>query len=246
MSWYIKDREVKLAPQEYQDHVTAIGGRNRFGEPNFRIVWGQTGYELVYGIDAHGRRGQHIIPKHSNIPAWFVEAWKPPECFGTPEMWYTISWDPESMTHTLGDFPWRGLYMSASFNLYVSRIVGGTEYYDEHGAVRQKGGRLEIDAMPLNHLIIDLTIPNLIKEKEITYLQRKAAIQNVMLGEKMRANQKAFDAYLNAGPAFGGKAGTYESNREAWMQRLKEKQKGMRFSAEEIKRRLGTGHTQIR
>lgn len=230
MNWYVIGAEHLACPPEYQEHVNAIGGFNRFGDPNFRIVWGQSEFEVVRGRDATGREGAHTISKHGNVPAWFVEVWKPPECFGTPELWYALGWDWETNDSTLGEYPWRGLYMPASFNLYVRRVERNV---------------MTIDAMPLNHWIIDLIIPNLLKAQEETYQQKKIAIENRMIAEKQQAAKKSMDAYLDAQPAFGGKAGTYESNREAWMKRILEKQAGMKMSAEGIEKIMGKGHRQI-
>lgn len=247
MSWTLPSFERLQCPAEYQAHVTAVGGLNRFGDPNFRLVWGQTETEIVRGKDASGREGQHVIFKHGGIPAWFMESWKPPECFGTPELWYAMSWDEEAQTHTLGEFPWRGLYMPCSFNLYVKRVVGGGIRYaprdkNGHRAVIEEPARMEIDAMPLNHYIIDLVVPNMLKEIDVTYGQKRQALENRRNAELAQARQKAYDAYMNAGPAFDGKAGTYESNRERWMQKMKEKAAGMTLSAEDVAKILGKSH----
>lgn len=245
--WYLTSFERLRCPPEYQAYVTAVGGKNRFGDPNFKIAWGQTETEIIYGIDANGRKGQHIKFKHDGIAAWFIEAWKPPECFGTPELWYALSWDPESETHTLGEFPWRGQYMPCSFNLYVKRSIGGGIRYSDpdlhgHRHVIEEPARIEIDAMPLNYFILELTIPNMLKELNLTYEQKKLALQNIKAAETARANQIAFDAYLDAAPAWDGKASSKESNREAWMQRIKEKQAGLKLSAEDVRKILGKGH----
>lgn len=230
MNWYIEGPEHLQVAPEYQEHVNAIGGLNRFGEPNFKIVWGQNETEVVRGTDANGKTGAHTIWKHGGIPAWFIDVWKPPECFGTEELWYAISWDWEIDAPTLGEYPWRGLYMPASFNLYVRNVVNGV---------------MVIDAMPMNHFIIDLIIPNLLKAQEETYQQKKVAIQNRMMAERVKAAEQSMEAYMAAGPAFGGAAGTYESNREAWLERLMKAQSGMKISAQDIKARFGTGHRQI-
>jgi len=230
MSWTIPGMEKRYAAQEYVDHINRIGGTNRYGEPNFKIVWGQNDTDLVYGVDANGKRGQHIILKHDGIPAWFIDCWKPPEII-SPELWYAITWDWDADAPGIGMYPERGMYVPAPFNLFVRRVVGDEMF---------------IDAMPLTHWIIDLLVPNLLKEKESTYAQRKRAVEQRMAAEREAANQKAMAAYLDASPAFGGKAGTYESNREAWEQRIREKQAGLRISREEILRRMGRGHRQVR
>jgi hypothetical protein len=230
VNWHIIGSEHLLCPPEYQEHVNAIGGLNRFGDPNFRIVWGQSEFEVVRGRDAYGREGAHTISKHGNVPAWFIEVWKPPECFGTPEFWYTIGWDWELDTCTLGDYPWRGLYMPASFNLFIRKF---------------DGDRMTIDAMPLNHWIIDLVIPNMLKAQEETYQQKKAALENRMAAERAEAAKKTMDAYMDAAPAFDGADFTGASNREAWLARIAEKQAGMKLSAEDVKALMGTGHRQF-
>lgn len=229
MSWIIPGRELRYPAPEYVEHINSIGGFNRFGDPNFRIVWGQNETCMVYGTDANGKTGQHIVSKCGDVPAWFILCWKPPECYGTPEMWYALTWDWEIDKPKIGDYPYRGEYELAPFNLFSRKVVNNVMVFD---------------AMPLNHYIIDLIIPNLMKEIDTTYGQRKAAIQNRMLAERQRAAQIAFDCYLAAGPAFGGKAGTHESNRERWMQRLAEKQAGMKVSRDEIVRKMGLGHVQ--
>jgi len=250
MSWYLTSFEKLKAPAEYQAHVTAIGGLNRFGLPNFRIVWGQTETEMVYGIDANGRKGQHIVFKHQGIAAWFIETWKPPECFGTPELWYSISWDPDAHMHTLGEYPWRGLYLPSGFNLFVRRVVGGGIRYSEpdkhgHRHVIETPARMEIDAMPLTHWVIDLIVPNMLKEIDVTNEQKRVALMNRKLAESEAARKLAYDAYLNAAPAFHGNDFDKASNREAWMQKLKEKAAGMKLTAADIEKILGKGHRQI-
>lgn len=241
MSWLTTSGERRVCPPEYQEHVNKLGGMNRFGEPNFLLVWGETHTQTFYGYDANGQRGQHTMLQFG-VPAWHLLEWKPPETFGVPDFWYRFTWDPEAEVHALGDYPWRGLYIPCTFNLYVKRIVGGGLSYDKRGEVVEAPSRLIIDAMPLNYFILDLIIPNIFKSREMTHEQKTRAIRERMEAEKQARLQRGFDAYVDAAPAFHGAAGTHESNREAWMQRLAEKQKGMRVSG----RQFGTGHTQLK
>lgn len=231
MSWLIPGMERIEPAREYVEHINYVGGLNRFNQPNFKIVWGQNETDVVYGSDENGRTGRHIILKHGGVPAWFIDCWKPPECFGTPEVWYALTWDWELDVPKIGEYPSRGLYMPAPFNLFVKKVENNV---------------LTFDAMPMTHWLIDLLVPNLLKEQESTFLQRKTAIQNRMLAERQRAAQIAFDCYLDARPAFGGAAGTYESNRERWMQRVKEKQANMRISRDQIVSKMGLGHRQLK
>lgn len=229
MSWKIPGRERLEPAREYVEHINYVGGMNRFGGPNFKIIWGQNETDVVYGTDENGKVGRHIILKHGGVPAWFIDCWKPPECFGSPEFWYDYTWDWELDVPKIGEYPHRGLYMPAPFNLFVKRVEQNVMIFD---------------AMPLTHWLIDLLIPNLLKEQDSTFLQRKTAIQNRMLAERMRAAKTAYDCYLDAAPAFGGRAGTHESNRERWMARIAEKQAGMKISRDQIVAKMGLGHSQ--
>lgn len=245
MSWHIPGDERLRPPPRYQAHLTRLGGKNRFGDPNFIIVWGQTRVQTIYGQMAGGTRGQHQILEFGGVPAWHIMQWEAPELLGTARAWYILTWDEEAQTHALGDFPWRGIYIPTSFNLYVKRVVGGgTEYDRKTGRVIEKPSRLEIDAMPLAHWVLDLLIPNVMKAREMNYELKKKMIREQLEAQKKERLRIGEDAYLDASPAFGGKAGTYESNREAWMKRLAEKQAAMKLSARDIARLLGTGHKQ--
>jgi hypothetical protein len=244
MNWYVTGDERRRAPREYQEHINRIGGLNRFGKPNFRLVWGQTETQVVYGTDANGRRGQHTLLLFGGIPAWHLLEWKPPETFGTARSWYSMTWDPEAQSHTLGDYPWHGLYMPCSFNLYVKRVEGGGIYYDRQGNVVEKPSKLVIDAMPLAHWVLDLIIPNIKKSLEMTHAQKVLVLKQRREAELAATEKRTMDAYIDASPAWGGGASSKESNRERWMQRLKEKQAGMKISAEQIQELLGKGHRQ--
>ena len=244
--WFLGEQERRQCPPEYQEHINAIGGFNRFGEPNFLMVWGQTQTQAIYGQMEGGTRGRHDILQFGGIPAWHIMEWKPPETFGTPFSWYGMTWDEEAQVHALGEYPWRGLYIPAPFNLYVKRIEGGGIYYDAKGNVVEKPSKLIIDAMPLAHWVLDLIVPNIRKSLEMTHAQKVQIIKQRDEAEKAAWRNRVRDAYIDAAPAWGGGASSKESNREAWMARLKEKQAGMHFSAEDVRKSLGSGHQQIR
>ena len=63
----------------------------------------------------------------------------------------------------LGDFPWRGNY--ETIQPFVWR-----------GLVN---GRMVVESMPLNSMILDMVVPIIIKSQEATLLQRKAALQEM-------------------------------------------------------------------
>lgn len=82
--------ERKLPP-EIEELILRSGGTNLYGEPNFKIVWGEN------YVTRTGFGDMRLFP----IPAWVLLQWEPAEKWGNPE-----SWDYQ----VLGDFPHRGMY----------------------------------------------------------------------------------------------------------------------------------------
>ncbi len=114
-------REVHEAPAPIQERVARAGGLNRFGEPNFRVVWGGSRLALVGGRwtdrDAHGNLIREIVelrrvPKYVPHDRWHIERWLPPESYGSPEAWraQTIEIENGISIPALGPYPSRGDY----------------------------------------------------------------------------------------------------------------------------------------
>jgi hypothetical protein len=198
-------RESKVCPNEYTEFLVRIGGLNPFGRPNFRLVWGESATNTIWGQMEDGSCGQHVKLRYGGIPRWNLEMWKPAEMFGSPEQWYAESYDPITGYHVCGDYPFQGDYC------HHTRLHA------------------------LNFAILEELIPKIDKARGMTFSQRKAIIEAEMEAEKQDRLKRGKDAYLDASPAFGGVAGTYESNRERWMQRIQEKQKGMKLTAEQLR-----------
>lgn len=112
-------REAKRTPAWAQEEVTRAGGRNRFGEPNFRIVWGWSRLGWIGGEwedrDEAGEKFRQVtelrrVPKYFPFDRWHLERWLPPEAYGSPEEWYrgTVERSGAEWIATLGPFPDRG------------------------------------------------------------------------------------------------------------------------------------------
>jgi hypothetical protein len=107
-------------PKIYQDFVYKIGGRNRFGDPNWRIVWGPDRLEIVAGAwqDADGttRVESRWVRKYGDKEVFHLEKWCDPSMYGDPAMWEfenALTVDgitPDMGIQLLGAFPWRGEY----------------------------------------------------------------------------------------------------------------------------------------
>ncbi len=114
-------RERKTAPREIQQRVARAGGVNRFGEPNFRVVWGWSRLTWIGGKwtdrDASGNVVREIIelrevPKYTPHDRWHIERWIPPQAYGSPEEWYRCTFEAEDgiLIPALGPYPARGEY----------------------------------------------------------------------------------------------------------------------------------------
>lgn len=114
-------RETHEAPATVQERVARAGGSNRFGEPNFRVVWGGTRLTWIGGRwtdrDANGNVIREAIelrraPKYLPFDRWHIERWMPPESYGSPDEWYAQTMEIEDGIRiaALGPYPARGEY----------------------------------------------------------------------------------------------------------------------------------------
>src|ERR1700677_1030137 len=105
-------------PPEVTRRLTEIGGNNPFGEPLFRCVWGwnrivkMTGQWWDEKFDVMGPVETREVPKYLPADRWFLEMWRPPEEYGSPETWGKLGEEVVgNMTvDTAGPFPSRGEY----------------------------------------------------------------------------------------------------------------------------------------
>jgi hypothetical protein len=114
-------RETHETPPNIQQRLARAGGQNRFGQPNFRVVWGWSRLSWIGGRwtdrDSHGnvvreRIELRYVPKYIPHDRWHIERWMPPESYGSPELWYGLTFETEAgiRVPTLGPFPRRGEY----------------------------------------------------------------------------------------------------------------------------------------
>ena len=114
-------RETHEAPASVQARIRQSGGINRYGEPNFRVVWGGSRLTWIGGRwtdrDAHGNVVREAIelrqvPKYLPLDRWHIERWSPPESYGSPETWREQTTETEDGVRVpaLGPYPARGEY----------------------------------------------------------------------------------------------------------------------------------------
>jgi hypothetical protein len=115
-------RETHETPENVARRLERAGGINRFGEPNYRAVWGWNRLAWIGGKfeerDAlTGSLLREVVelrqePKYPAVNRWHIERWVPPETYGSPRAWYaqTIERENGVSIPALGPYPSRGEY----------------------------------------------------------------------------------------------------------------------------------------
>lgn len=114
-------RETHDTPDAVATRLARAGGLNRFGEPNYRAIWGWNRLAWIGGKfedrDENGTLLRERIelrkePKYPAVNRWHIEKWLPPEVYGSPRLWYaqTIERENGVSIPALGPYPSRGDY----------------------------------------------------------------------------------------------------------------------------------------
>ena len=114
-------REMHDTPPNIARTLELAGGTNRFGEPNFRAVWGWNRLAWIGGrwtdLDESGAVlretiGLRFEPKYIPTDRWHIERWCAPEMYGSPETWARNTLEIENGMNVpaLGPYPSRGEY----------------------------------------------------------------------------------------------------------------------------------------
>jgi hypothetical protein len=114
-------RETHESPRYVERALRNAGGLNRFGEPNFRAVWGWNRLAWIGGrwtdrdaSDSATREAIEVryVPKYFPHDRWHIERWCAPETYGSPESWAraTLEIEDGQNISALGPYPSRGEY----------------------------------------------------------------------------------------------------------------------------------------
>src|SRR5579872_348805 len=114
-------RETHDTPADVALELSFAGGFNRFGEANYRAVWGWSRLDWIGGKwedrDGDGKLLREVVevrfePKYVPHNRWHIERWLPPESYGSPERWHaeTIEIENGRSIPALGPYPSRGEY----------------------------------------------------------------------------------------------------------------------------------------
>lgn len=130
--------ELHNCPESVTEQLRLAGGSNRFGDPIFRVVWGWNRIVAIHGewqefeqfvakltdkftgytksrtftkLKRSVIETRHV-PKYLPANCWHLEMWRPPEEYGTPELWGKLGAEVIGLQtiDTSGPFPSRGEY----------------------------------------------------------------------------------------------------------------------------------------
>lgn len=148
-------------PSWFQERLTRIGGTNKYGEPNFRLAWGQYETFRVGGYFAKdGFVGYRDMPLVGEA-CWCIMMWEPAEVHGTADRWYWDYRDEFTGLYDLGKYPYHGRYRLLQ-KLIHHELVGS-----EMVTVR----------MEPNHFILDVMVPLIILWQRMTPAAKVAALK---------------------------------------------------------------------
>jgi hypothetical protein len=115
-------RETHETPENVARRLERAGGVNRFGEPNYRAVWGWNRLAWIGGkFEEHdpstGAFLREVVelrqePKYPAVNRWHIERWVAPEAYGSPRLWYSQTIERENgiSIPALGPYPSNGEY----------------------------------------------------------------------------------------------------------------------------------------
>jgi hypothetical protein len=115
-------RETHETAENVARRLERAGGINRFGEPNYRAIWGWNRLAWIGGKfeerdPATGSLLREVVelrqePKYPAVNRWHIERWVPPEVYGSPRTWYAQTVERENGVSipALGPYPSRGEY----------------------------------------------------------------------------------------------------------------------------------------
>lgn len=195
-------------PHEYQDRLIEVGGVNRYGQPNYKFMWGE-----AYSTRAGGYFAQDGFTGYQNIhlydqPGWLLLEWHAPEEYGTPTTYYIENYDEASGLQTMGEYPYEGRY-EVLFPLIHREFeqVSKEEFIETPQGwerVHRTVPVLTIEPMPLNNWLINTLVPLLQVAKGVSADRKLEAIKAHKAEQEAKRLETFTDARMDASLAFGG------------------------------------------
>lgn len=216
----VEGHERRECPPEFQQRLTRMFGVNQFGDPHFKIVWGQSEYIRMGDIwrDKQGteRREYRDVYQCHGMPCWVLMRWKSPKHYGPPATYYANTWDNFSKMYILGEYPWRGRYEIVQpfyrqeytegklVRDFVPMLNPHTLVMETVPVQRRVGQKLIIHAMPLSHILIDAIIPLMLKVQSLSQQELQAIKEANRLAEHKKEVEAMADVMEANMPSFFG------------------------------------------
>lgn len=222
---------MRPVPKYISDFILRIGGRNRHGSPNYRVVWGPDRLETSGGawVDENGTHVEtRQVQKYGPEFVWHLEKWCPPEMYGDSE-----NWEYENALRLDGLTPEMDV-----------QLIGGFPFCGEYEHSFKLSPRLYLYTL---EKLIRLNM--LSRFDETTPKQRQEMRQAAEDKKKQEWKQMVIDLYKDRAPAYYGPVSfAGQKNHTALMDRLdvviKQLERGI--SGEAMKKALGLGFTKAK
>lgn len=160
---HIKGPETRQCPSEFQARLTRMFGKNEFGDPYFRVVWGQSEFHRMgnrwrdrFGNERSGYRLRYLA--HA-MACWVILRWKSPKEYSSPDVFYQRTFDDYTGLYILGEYPWRGRYEIMQALIRKEMV----------------NNKLVVEHFPLSHALIDRIIPLMLQFQQLSSEEQKAA-----------------------------------------------------------------------
>jgi len=157
--------ETRRVPAAYQARITKKFGVNRFGEPNYKIVWNQSQFIRMGNVwrDSRGNEqaGYKDTYQGDGTACWMIMRWLPPEHYGSPNTFYRETYDGLSRKYFMGEYPWKGRYE-------ILQALNCKDFI---------GGKLVVTHLPLCHYLIDMVIPMIVAWQALSIEEQRASRQ---------------------------------------------------------------------
>jgi hypothetical protein len=167
-------------------------GKNVFGDPIFKIVWGQSQFIRLGNLWRDSRGNERIGFKERyqchGMPCWVIMRWFPPAHYGSPRLFYSQTYDSFTKLHFMGEYPWRGRYE-------IVQPLISKEYVS---------GKLVVTHFPLSHVLIDAVIPVMIAYQKLSLEQLMAAQAANKAIEEKKQTEFIADLLEEGMPRFWG------------------------------------------
>lgn len=169
----------RRCPEWFQERLTRVGGTNKYGQPRFKLVWGESetmrdgGYFIKDGY-----LGYRNVLALGGEKCWALMMWEPAEKFGTPYRWYKDNTDEVTGLVTLGKYPHQGRYRV--IKKFVHRELVNGEWVTTR--------------MEPTHFILEVMVPMIKYWNKLSNVERLAIIKEEEARDEAEADRILADA----------------------------------------------------